>query len=274
MYRILGADQQEYGPASVRLVRQWIVEKRINAQTRVKLEGTAEWRPIGELPEFSDVFSPAPAAVPPDAPPPVSAREPLPPAPPRTGLALASLVLGIVSLLCGGLLLGIPAIIMGHVAHNRARRSPDEFGGAGFAIAGFVTGYCSVVATVLMLGIMLPALAKAKEKAEATTCVSHLKQIALGARLYALDHRETFPPNYLSMSNVLTSPKILVCPKDASRVAATDWPGFSSAQVSYEYLLPNAKESEATRAVVFRCPFHGHRAFGDGSVQEGSLNSR
>lgn len=273
MYKTLGADQQEYGPASARLVRQWIAEGRINAQTPVRAEGTTDWRPIGELPEFSDVFSAVPASVPPSAPPPVSAYGPAITSPPKTGLAIASLVLGVLSLLCCGLLLGIPAIILGHLAHNRARRSPGEFGGASFAIAGFVMGYCSVVATVLLLGIMLPAVAKAKAKAQATNCVGNLKQIGSAARLYAHDHKDVFPPDFLSLSNALASPKILVCPGDTARTPATSWQDFTPAQVSYEYLLPNAKEAEVTRSVAFRCPIHGHLGYGDGSVQEGSASS-
>jgi hypothetical protein len=52
MYRIIGADGKEYGPITADQVRQWINEGRANAQTRVLLEGTTEWKTLGELPEF------------------------------------------------------------------------------------------------------------------------------------------------------------------------------------------------------------------------------
>ena len=84
---------------------------------------------------------------------------------PSQALAISSLVLGIVAFLCG-LFAGIPAIILGHVALNRARKSPASYGGAGMATAGLILGYISVViTTVVLAGMLLPALAKAKSKA-------------------------------------------------------------------------------------------------------------
>ena len=37
------------------------------------------------------------------------------------------------------ILTGIPAIITGHIAHNRFRKAPQDYGGGGFAIAGLDT---------------------------------------------------------------------------------------------------------------------------------------
>ena len=53
MYRIIGADEKEYGPISLDQLRQWIAEGRANAQTRVLVEGTAEWRTVGQIPELA-----------------------------------------------------------------------------------------------------------------------------------------------------------------------------------------------------------------------------
>jgi uncharacterized membrane protein len=61
MYKIIGADQKEYGPVSADLIRQWIKEGRANAQTMAKFEGTDAWLPLSELPEFAvDFGGPAP----------------------------------------------------------------------------------------------------------------------------------------------------------------------------------------------------------------------
>jgi uncharacterized membrane protein len=57
MYKIIGADGREYGPVTVEQIQQWIREGRANAQTRVQPEGGAEWKALGELPEFSSAFS-------------------------------------------------------------------------------------------------------------------------------------------------------------------------------------------------------------------------
>jgi hypothetical protein len=52
MYKIIGADGKEYGPITAEQLRQWIAEGRANAQTRVLLEGTTEWKPLSAFPEF------------------------------------------------------------------------------------------------------------------------------------------------------------------------------------------------------------------------------
>jgi hypothetical protein len=57
MYKIIGADGSEYGPVSADQLRQWIAERRANAQTKVQPEGSAEWTSLGTLAEFADAFS-------------------------------------------------------------------------------------------------------------------------------------------------------------------------------------------------------------------------
>jgi hypothetical protein len=53
MFKIIGADGQQYGPVSVEQLRQWIVEGRANAQTLIQAEGSADWKPLGQFPEFA-----------------------------------------------------------------------------------------------------------------------------------------------------------------------------------------------------------------------------
>lgn len=60
MYKIIGADQKEYGPINAEQIRQWISEGRINGQTRACVEGTQEWKPLDMFPEFGFLASPAP----------------------------------------------------------------------------------------------------------------------------------------------------------------------------------------------------------------------
>ena len=62
MYKIIGADQKEYGPVSAEQLRQWLVEGRVSAQTQVLPEGATEWKPLGNLPEFAGA-SPGPVPV-------------------------------------------------------------------------------------------------------------------------------------------------------------------------------------------------------------------
>ena len=100
-----------------------------------------------------------------------------------------------------------------------------------------------VIAIIAILaGLLLPALAKAKAKAQRINCISNLKQIGLSMRMWSNDHGEKFPwqvdppsitPNsdgtrtltvldhYKAVSNELTSPKVLACGSDPTRNKAT-----------------------------------------------------
>ncbi len=65
MYKIIGADQKQYGPISGDQIRQWISEGRVNGQTVACAEGSEDWKPLAQFPEFGFTAAPAPAAKPP-----------------------------------------------------------------------------------------------------------------------------------------------------------------------------------------------------------------
>src|SRR4051812_34825577 len=77
MYKIIGADQKEYGPISGDQIRQWIAEGRVNGQTQVCAEGTQDWKPLSAFPEFGFTAEPVPGAVPGLASAPLMSREQL-----------------------------------------------------------------------------------------------------------------------------------------------------------------------------------------------------
>src|ERR1035437_4067181 len=124
MYRVLGADSKEYGPVTGEVLRQWITEGRANMHTRVKPEGAADWQPITSVPEFEALF-----ASPAGAPPPLFVA----PAETKTsGMAIASLVLGILGI-CG--ITALVGLILGIVALVKINRSGGRLSGQGLAIA-------------------------------------------------------------------------------------------------------------------------------------------
>ena len=124
-----------------------------------------------------------------------------------------------------------------------------------------------VIAVIgVLAGILLPTLAKAKLKSQQTGCVSNLKQIGLAARVWALENKDILPSDFLTMSNELSTPKILVCPGDKARKPANGWPEFNASNVSYELLSPGVSETYPD-VVYARCPIHNNVGLADGSVQ-------
>ena len=78
MYKIIGADQREYGPCSADDLRRWFREGRLNGQTMIQAEGSTEWKPLAAFPEFASLLS---GALPPGVPPTIG---------PTTGIPTAS----------------------------------------------------------------------------------------------------------------------------------------------------------------------------------------
>ena len=207
MYRILGGDGKEYGPVTLQQLQQWVAEGRVNLQSRVQLDGNTDWKPLAEYPEFQP--APATAAPPPLPTPPVGASKTI-------GLAITSLVLGILSITCFSILTGIPAIICGILALNRINKSGGRLRGQGQAIGGLVTGGVSLLMIPIMAAMLLPAFSAAREKTRRTLCINNLKQIGLALAQYATDNNDQLPQRQwcdtLTHSGYLSSQRALQCP--------------------------------------------------------------
>ena len=107
-----------------------------------------------------------------------------PPAPPPAAdsKAVFSLVLGILSLTCLGLVAGIPALILGSVARRDIDRSQGRLTGRGMAAFGIVSG---LFGTGLSLVLALFALGGALEAArQETTPTAEARTEASGTRSY------------------------------------------------------------------------------------------
>ena len=92
-----------------------------------------------------------------------------PPAPPaqfRTqpsqGLAIASMITGIVGFLFGGCFGPIPGIValtLGLTALSQIKKSPDKFGGKPFATAGVIIGAINIALNILLLIWIIASIA-------------------------------------------------------------------------------------------------------------------
>ena len=125
-----------------------------------------------------------------------------------------------------------------------------------------------VIAIIAILAAMLlPALSRAKSKATQTVCLGNLKQISLGFRMWAGEHRDKFPwafgytnegslgspdwtDHFRLCSNELSTPRILLCPTDKGHKPGTNWVNLDAlANISY-FVGTKADETNPLTIVV------------------------
>jgi len=109
----------------------------------------------------------------------------------RQGMAITSLVLGVIGLPTAGCLgLGaIIAVILGIVALVKANKSPDEYGGKGMAIGGIVTGSMSLLLAPVVGGIIaaiaIPSLLRARVSANESGAIGDTRTVISAQLTYA-----------------------------------------------------------------------------------------
>lgn len=133
------------------------------------------------------------------------------------------------------------------LAVNRPRATPRQSGLTRIEVA-------AIIACVFLLGIflLLPALAKAQQKAQRASCINNLMQIGIAFRTWGQDFSKHYPMDvpvslggtrewlagsnafrhFVVMSNLFISPRPLICPSD-DRQAAVDFAHMSNQNLSY-----------------------------------------
>jgi len=156
-----GQSGQQEGPFDETTMRSHIASGKLGSQDLVWHEGMAEWLPLSEVSELTA----APAATPESA---AAGGEPVSPVtptsatyagggvPPTSGLAIASLVCGILAILSScvyiGVVFGIPAVICGHLALKSLKDPQVVKGGGGMAMAGLICGY---LGSLISIGLIV-----------------------------------------------------------------------------------------------------------------------
>lgn len=204
MYHIIGADGKEYGPVTVEQLKQWTAEHRVDAQTQVREQSSTEWQPLGSLPGFASALAPAAGGPTPSG---MSEKAK------TSGMAIASLVCGVLGVFTCGIM-ALVGLILGIVALVKINNSHGRLSGKGMAIGGLVVSGVFILLLPILAAMMLPALAKAKERAQTVVCLNNAKQLGLAVLIYVSDNNGTFPPAETWCDAITTfvgSPKVYQC---------------------------------------------------------------
>lgn len=132
-------------------------------------------------------------------------------------------------------------------------------------IKGFTLVELLVVIAIIgiLAALLLPALNLGKLRAKQSFCENNLSQIGIGFHIFGHDHDSKFPMAvsmdeggamefvengyragdifyfgfhvFQTLSNSLAEPRILICPADLNRVAASNFPHLQNTNVSYFY---------------------------------------
>jgi hypothetical protein len=139
-----GSEQK--GPFTDADIRSQLASGQINGETLVWWDGLPGWTAVSQTPLGA---TPTPVAMP-AARAPMAMPAPYPVSGPTktSGLAIASLVMGLIGLLFS--LLGIGAIITGHIARGQIRKDPS-LTGSGLALAGLILGYFEILVIVAFI---------------------------------------------------------------------------------------------------------------------------
>jgi len=94
-------------------------------------------------------------------PPPLAAMQTVPRTPP---VAIWSLILAVLSFTCGWLFTAIPAVICGHIARAKIRKSGGALGGRGIATTGLILGYIALVLGIMGIPLLISMIQSDRER--------------------------------------------------------------------------------------------------------------
>lgn len=142
-----GENGQRLGPVSEADLGSLIAAGRIGPATLIWREGMEQWLPLGQVSAQGGL----------EVLPPSMGYDLLRPGV-TSGLAIASLICGIIGLVTCMVFLGIPAVICGHMAMHQIANSRHLVTGRGMALAGLICGYLAVLMMLAFASMMIFAM--------------------------------------------------------------------------------------------------------------------
>jgi hypothetical protein len=276
LYIVLGSDGKEYGPADLEDLRGWVADGRMDSFTRVRPENSPEWKCVREFPDLRPLLS--------SIPPPGASR------PVSKSLAMTGFVLGLFALVLGPLT-GLPGLVCSLLAHHRARRMPESYGGAAWAMGGFVLSSLGMLLCVTVVPNWI--MAASGSRTQSLICRVNLKHIGValgtwnkerqgypfqvstnagGSLEFCAAGPDGFDTNnfrhFAVMAEQLYSPRTITCPKDRTVSPAPSFVRLGPDNVSYKLRTgTNAVDLERHGRVLAVCPSHGYVLLTDGRIE-------
>lgn len=161
-------NNEKTGPFSPQEIQAGLASGKYRDSDLIWYQGVENWIPLSTA---ANIFNASP----------VNQPAALPTAQPANcGLATVSLVLGISSFIF--IIPAIPAIVCGHIARGKIKKSQGKLQGSGVALAGLILGYavfalCILIA--LLAALAAPMTMRQIKRAQQTEAISNAKSFGL-----------------------------------------------------------------------------------------------
>jgi hypothetical protein len=229
-YYYLDAGKNPVGPCPLERLKELHAAGTLNDSTHVAVAGGDSWIPYSQL---------------------MAGLANLPPTPQRSRLALASLICGCLSFLCG-LLTGIPAVILGILC--LVKKGPKHPQTQTFALTGLILGCCSLFFTAILAALAIPAVSAAQSKAVLLKEMNDARSLHVVLLTYANDHEGHYPQTLdeLLAQDYLPDRKLLDL-KDSPEPRWVYNPGLTTESPTEIILFKSSRElrSGSRRGMIF-----------------------